>query len=275
MRGEVKKVNATSISLHRFLEYLSDLCVSSNQAIARTQEMICKSVLEKNSDILIRTKSHPDEFFRSDSIRFDRSFRLEVKGCVEDMILDDNISPPTGFSNQNVLREVVLSWDGKSESIEFMAGVVRDQPAHPRREEFRTILEYYRYDKRSEHPAGQLRRSFVCFSSDTNWISSRTCVSIGSISPSIISRWNYRSNWFWRKWTTDRSISGKKNKRSFFADVRKVRIYRRIFALRSAGWWFTCTSIVILRRKWHASNTLACGIRWNRPFHWTSNWSER
>lgn len=62
------------------------------------------------------------------------------------MILDDNMSPPTGFSNQNVLREVVLSWDGKSESIEFMAGVVRDQPAHPRREEFRTILEYYRYD---------------------------------------------------------------------------------------------------------------------------------
>ena len=71
-------------------------------------------------------------------------FRLEVKGCVEDMILDDNISPPTGFSNQNILREVILTWDGKSESIEFMADVVRDQPAHPRREEFRSILEYYR-----------------------------------------------------------------------------------------------------------------------------------
>lgn len=70
--------------------------------------------------------------------------RLEVKGCVEDMILDDNMSPPTGFSNQNILREVILTWDGKSESIEFMAGVVRDQPAHPRREEFRGILEYYR-----------------------------------------------------------------------------------------------------------------------------------
>jgi len=70
--------------------------------------------------------------------------RLELKGCIEDMILDDNISPPTGFSNQNILHEVILTWDGKSESIEFMAGVIRDQPAHQRREEFRNILEYYR-----------------------------------------------------------------------------------------------------------------------------------
>ncbi len=60
------------------------------------------------------------------------------------MILDDNISPPTGFSNQNILREVILTWDGKSESIEYMASVVRDQLTNPRREEFRTILEYYR-----------------------------------------------------------------------------------------------------------------------------------
>ncbi len=60
------------------------------------------------------------------------------------MILDDNISPPTGFSNKNILREVILTWDGKSESIEFMASVVRDQLTNPRREEFRNILEYYR-----------------------------------------------------------------------------------------------------------------------------------
>jgi hypothetical protein len=70
--------------------------------------------------------------------------RYDVQSCMETIILDDNLTVPTQVIHENMIEQVLLTWDNRCESIENMANIVREQWMHPNREEFRHILEYYR-----------------------------------------------------------------------------------------------------------------------------------
>ncbi|XP_045712698.1 inositol 1,4,5-trisphosphate receptor type 1 isoform X3 [Phyllostomus hastatus] len=107
----------------RFLDYLSDLCVSMNKSIPVTQELICKAVLNPaNADILIETKLVLSRF--------------EFEGV---------------SAGENALEagedeeEVWLFWRDSSQEVRSKSVRELAQDAKEGQKEDRDVLSYYRY----------------------------------------------------------------------------------------------------------------------------------
>ncbi|KAF5282120.1 hypothetical protein FQA39_LY17676 [Lamprigera yunnana] len=112
----------------RFLDYLSDLCISNKKAIPVTQELICKSVLsQKNSDILIETRMMKTQ--------------VEIQEIHEDSIVeteDELESLVTVIEEQ----QVILLWKNRQKSRALFELC---QGAKLGSHNDQVILDYYRH----------------------------------------------------------------------------------------------------------------------------------
>ncbi|XP_044006892.1 inositol 1,4,5-trisphosphate receptor isoform X3 [Aphidius gifuensis] len=135
----------------RFLDYLSDLCISNKKAIAVTQELICKSVLsDKNRDILLDTtiiqtqmevEEEIDNNFNNNNTTIMNNNDNNENDVNDDEDDDDMV---TGESTITIIEEleVLLVWnDGKGS----MTLSELSRGAKSGNTEDAAILDYYRH----------------------------------------------------------------------------------------------------------------------------------
>nr|CAH7735552.1 unnamed protein product [Callosobruchus chinensis] len=112
----------------RFLDYLSDLCISNKKAIPVTQELICKSVLsQKNSDILIETRM--------------RKTQIELQEVTDNHAIDNEDELETMITVVEDCQ-VVLLYNNRQKSV-LLVDLCKN--AKMGSKEDQAILDYYRH----------------------------------------------------------------------------------------------------------------------------------